>query len=88
MFSSDVNTYISVCNAELFFLETQQLLEVLPVAAPPQKRQLSQAELKNLREQEETILRELRLFLRQVVWKLMADRKFKEFVKPVDLEEV
>ena len=37
---------------------------------------------------EENTLRELRLFLRQIVWKLMADRKFKEFLKPVDLEEV
>jgi len=63
-------------------------LEVLPVAAPPPKRQLSDLELKNLRAMEENILRELRLFLRQIVWKLMADRKFKEFLKPVDLEEV
>ena len=69
-------------------LEAHRTLEILPVAAPPPKRQLSDAELKNLREMEENILRELRLFLRQIVWKLMADRKFKEFMKPVDLEEV
>ena len=71
-----------------FVSDTHKPLEVLPVAAPPPKRQLSDLELKNLRAMEENILRELRLFLRQIVWKLMADRKFKEFLKPVDLEEV
>ena len=73
-----------------FYLITEapRTLEVLPVAAPPPKRQLSDQELENLRAMEENILRELRLFLRQIVWKLMADRKFKEFLKPVDLEEV
>ena len=72
----------------MFSLEPRRPLEILPVAAPPPKRQLSDQELKNLREMEENTLRELRLFLRQIAWKLMADRKFKEFMKPVDLEEV
>ena len=49
---------------------------------------MSDLELESLRAMEENILRELRLFLREIVWKLMADRKFKEFLKPVDLEEV
>ena len=71
-----------------FVSDIPKPLEILPVAAPPPKRHLSDLELRNLRAMEENILRELRLFLRQIVWKLMADRKFKEFLKPVDLEEV
>ena len=71
-----------------FVTEAPRTLEILPVAAPPPKRQMSDLELESLRAMEENILRELRLFLREIVWKLMADRKFKEFLKPVDLEEV
>ena len=33
-------------------------------------------------------MRELRIFLRDVHAKLMMDRRFKEFSKPVDLLEV
>ena len=38
--------------------------------------------------QRESVLRELRVFLRDATNKLLAERKFKEFVKPVDPEEV
>ena len=41
-----------------------------------------------MRDHEENTLRELRIFLREITVKLMSDRKFKEFYKPVDLEEV
>ena len=34
------------------------------------------------------MLRELRVFLRDATNKLLAERKFKEFAKPVDPEEV
>jgi hypothetical protein len=37
---------------------------------------------------EENTMRELRIFLRDVHHKLIMDRRFKEFSKPVDLEEV
>ena len=57
-------------------------------ATPPKPRELSANEAMLLQETEEATLRELRVFLRQVTWKLLADRKFKEFSKPVDLEEV
>lgn len=63
-------------------------MEVLQEASPAKPRELSQEECKALIESEETTLRELRLFLRNITWKLLADRKFKEFSKPVDLEEV
>ena len=69
-------------------LETPEELEVLKEASPPKPRELSSEESKNLLDREEATFRELRLFLRQVTWKLLADRKFKEFFKPVDLEEV
>ena len=69
-------------------LGVRRNLEVLPAAAPPPPRELSETELANLRSEEENTLRELRLFLRQITWKLLADRKFKEFSKPVDPEEV
>ena len=63
-------------------------VEVLPEAPLSKERQLSNEECKKLIENEESTLRELRLFLRQITWKLLADRKFKEFSRPVNLEEV
>ncbi|KAM4735621.1 ATPase family AAA domain-containing protein 2 isoform 2-T2 [Anableps anableps] len=63
-------------------------LEVLPVAPPPQPRQLTEEESRRLDEQEEDTLRELRLFLRDVTNRLSQDKRFKAFTKPVDLEEV
>ena len=66
----------------------RHFVEILQEAAPPKPRELSQEECKKLLEAEESTLRELRLFLRNITWKLLADRKFKEFSKPVDLEEV
>ena len=65
-----------------------QPLEVLPFAPTLPPRQLSEAELKKAREDEENTMRELRIFLRDVHIKLITDRRFKEFAKPVDLEEV
>jgi len=62
--------------------------EVLPEAPCPKQRELTEKESKALLQEEESVLRELRLFLREITWKLLADRKFKEFSKPVDLEEV
>ncbi|KAK6180283.1 hypothetical protein SNE40_012469 [Patella caerulea] len=66
----------------------RRALEVLPVAPPPKPRKLTEAELKKLKNQEDATLRELRIFLRDVLTKLGRDRKFSMFTKPVDLEEV
>ncbi|XP_035537528.1 ATPase family AAA domain-containing protein 2-like [Morone saxatilis] len=63
-------------------------MEILPVAPPPPPRQLSEQERRHLEEQEEDVLRELRLFLRNVTERLALDRRFKAFTKPVDIEEV
>ncbi|XP_009995966.1 PREDICTED: ATPase family AAA domain-containing protein 2 [Chaetura pelagica] len=65
-----------------------QPLEVLPVAPPPKPRQLTEAEERQLEEQEEDTLRELRIFLRDVTHRLAIDRRFRAFTKPVDPEEV
>lgn len=61
---------------------------MLPVAPPPQPRQLTEAEVRKLEEQEENTLRELRIFLRDVTHRLAADKRFRAFTKPVDPEEV
>ncbi|XP_075561822.1 ATPase family AAA domain-containing protein 2-like [Pelecanus crispus] len=63
-------------------------LEVLPVAPPPKPRQLTEEEMRQLEEQEEDTLRELRIFLRDVTDRLAVDRRFRAFTKPVDPEEV
>uniref|UniRef100_A0A8D2IPH4 ATPase family AAA domain-containing protein 2 n=1 Tax=Varanus komodoensis TaxID=61221 RepID=A0A8D2IPH4_VARKO len=65
-----------------------QALEVLPIAAPPEPRQLTEKEVKKLEEQEEDTLRELRIFLRNVTHRLAIDKRFRAFTKPVDLHEV
>ena len=73
---------------EHFDILARRALEELPKAPPPQPRHLTPKELKKLQMQEEATLRELRLFLRDVLNKLGRDRKFSIFTKPVDEEEV
>ncbi|XP_064486868.1 ATPase family AAA domain-containing protein 2-like [Ornithodoros turicata] len=60
----------------------------LPAAPPPEPRKLTETELERLRQQEEATLRELRLFLRDILAKLMRDRRYTMFCKPVDAAEV
>ncbi|OCT79030.1 hypothetical protein XELAEV_18030126mg [Xenopus laevis] len=66
----------------------EESLEVLPLALPPQIRQLSEAEKQRMEDHEENTLRELRLFLRDVTKRLATDKRFSIFSKPVDIEEV
>lgn len=63
-------------------------MEVLPLAPPLPPRKMSAQEHLRLEEQEEDVLRELRLFLRNITERLSLDRRFKAFTKPVDIEEV
>ena len=58
------------------------------MASPPKPRELNVEEVSRIVKQREAVLRELRVFLRDATNKLLAERKFKEFVKPVDPEEV
>ncbi|XP_029837885.2 ATPase family AAA domain-containing protein 2 isoform X1 [Ixodes scapularis] len=60
----------------------------LPPAPPPELRKLTPAELDRLRQQEDATLRELRLFLRDILTKLQRDRRYAMFAKPVDASEV
>ncbi|XP_064506713.1 ATPase family AAA domain-containing protein 2-like isoform X2 [Pseudopipra pipra] len=64
-----------------------QPLEVLPIAPPPKPRQLTEEEIRQVEEQEEDTLRELRIYLRDVAHRLVIDRRFRPFMKPVDPEE-
>lgn len=79
-------------NSDIFFgllhLSATQAMEILPLAPPPPPRQLPEQERLYLEEQEEDVLRELRLFLRNVTERLTLDRRFKAFTRPVDIEEV
>lgn len=73
----------------VFWLKfSERKVEVLPKAPKPEPRKLTDEEQGRLYAQEETTLRELRLFLRDVINKLGRDRKFSLFAKPVDMEEV
>lgn len=60
----------------------------LPPAPPPEPRKLTPSEVERLKQQEEATLRELRLFLRDILAKLMRDRRYAMFAKPVDSAEV
>jgi SpoVK/Ycf46/Vps4 family AAA+-type ATPase len=60
----------------------------LPLAPPPLIRELTLDELAALNKQKESVRRELRIFLRDATNKLLVERRFKEFIKPVDPEEV
>ncbi|XP_025111165.1 ATPase family AAA domain-containing protein 2-like isoform X3 [Pomacea canaliculata] len=66
----------------------QCILQVLPKAAPPEPRKLTEREECRLLEQEEDTLRELRIFLRDILSKLGREKKFLIFTKPVDVEDV
>ncbi|KAM6349574.1 ATPase family AAA domain-containing protein 2-like [Podargus strigoides] len=65
-----------------------QPLEVLPLAPPPAPRQLTDEQIRQLEEQEDDTLRELRIFLQDVTHRLVVDRRFRAFTKPVDPQEV
>ena len=62
--------------------------EQLQIAPPPKPRELAPDELRKMDRQRSSVLRELRMFLRDATNKLLAERKFKEFIRPVDSEEV
>ena len=75
-------------NKHLILLFIEAYHKPLPKAPPPPPRELTQDENDRLCRQREAVLRELRVFLRDATNKLLAERKFKEFTKPVDSEEV
>lgn len=64
-----------------------EILEEIPIEAI-EPRKLSEKELSKLRKKENAALRELRLFLRDILSKITRDRRFGIFLKPVDVGEV
>ncbi|KAK7100039.1 hypothetical protein V1264_023048 [Littorina saxatilis] len=66
----------------------RRVLEPLAKAADPEPRKLTDREQRKLRAQEEDTLRELRIFLRDILSKLGREKKLSIFTKPVDTEEV
>ena len=82
-----VSMLLPVARVSWWCVVARNLLEVLP-KAPVTKPQLTDSEEKAIWDQEESVLRELRLFLRDMLNKLARDRKFNIFSKPVDDDEV
>ena len=62
--------------------------ESLPVVAAPETRQLTEKEEKRLKRKEEALLRELRIFLRDIWTKINRENKFFMFRMPVNTDEV
>jgi len=56
-------------------LLSEEELEELPLAPPPEPAKLTEDELGKLYQDEETTLRELRIFLREVCAKLARNRQ-------------
>ncbi len=65
--------------------ENCEVLQVLPI---PESRELTEKEEKRLRRKEDSLLRELRIFLRDVWQKINREQKFFMFRVAVDTEEV
>ena len=63
-------------------------LEELAVLPAPESRALTEREEKRLRRKEETLLRELRIFLRDIWAKINRESKFFMFRSPVNTEDV
>ena len=62
--------------------------ESLPVVPVPESRQLTEKEEKRLKRKEGALLRELRIFLRDIWTKINRDNKFFMFRMPVNTDEV
>lgn len=66
----------------------KEQLEVLPLAPALPPRQLNEVEKERLEKKEEATLRELRIFLREILAKMARNKLFYMFTRPVDLNEV
>ena len=62
--------------------------ESLPVLPAPESRALTEREEKRLKRKEEGLLRELRIFLRDIWTKINRENKFFMFRMPVNTDEV
>ena len=74
--------------APLIKKKTNAQLEKLPVVTVVASRALSEAEKARIERKEEATLRELRIFLREILAKMARNKLFINFTQPVDVEEV
>ncbi len=88
MYDNRLNKIVCQICIKILFFTAERMLEELPKAKALEPRTLTDTERKRIKQQEESTLRELRLFLRDVINKLGRDRKFAIFSKPVDIDEV
>ena len=82
---------VSQASSEKSHLNTQTLSSVqesLPVVPVPESRQLTEKEEKRLKRKEDALLRELRIFLRDIWTKINRENKFFMFRMPVNTDEV
>ena len=68
--------------------EAQCILKEMCYEVEEKDKEATVTELEKIEESEESTMRTLRIFLRNIVTRLAQDKRFKEFTKPVDLEEV
>lgn len=61
--------------------------EPLPLAPPPPKRPMTAEEEREVAREASSAQRQLRIYLRHVLYRLLAERRFKCFAKPVAPEE-
>lgn len=66
----------------------KESLEVIAVAPAPAPRELNEKEKERLEKREEATLRELRIFLREILAKMARNKLFYMFTRPVDINEV
>lgn len=69
-------------------VKVKKELEVLEKVPLQETRKLSEKELTKLKRKEDVSLRQLRNFLRELLGKLIRNKMFSIFCKPVDVEEV
>lgn len=58
------------------------------MAPAPPPRQLNEREKEQIEKKEEATLRELRIFLREILAKMARNKLFYMFTRPVDIKEV
>ena len=71
----------------VFPTEAGQILKELTFEAEKDKSDILE-ENEKVEEKEESTMRTLRIFLRNIITRLAQDKRFKEFTRPVDEEEV
>uniref|UniRef100_A0A663N7V1 ATPase family AAA domain containing 2 n=1 Tax=Athene cunicularia TaxID=194338 RepID=A0A663N7V1_ATHCN len=64
--------------------DNEELPEELPVAPPPKPQELTEEEIRQTEEQNEDMLHQLRVLLRNVTHRLATDGRFRAFTKPVN----